>query len=87
MPADWIKAALAVEAPNELGALVSAVLPAALKKNPADVANLVSACANADAKADALKIILLQGIAQQMNEAPSLTPELTAALKLSLIHI
>lgn len=81
MPADWIKAALAVEAPNELGALVSAVLPAALKKNPADVANLVSACANADAKADALKIILLQGIAQQMNEAPSLTPELTAALK------
>ena len=59
-------------------AFVAALLPAAL---PAGADKLISACANADVKADALKIILLQGIAQQMNEAPSLTPELTAALK------
>jgi putative heme-binding domain-containing protein len=81
MPVEWIKAALSVDSPNELGAFVNAVLPAALTKNAADVVVLINACASADAKADALKIVVLQGIVQQLNEAPVLTPELTASLK------
>ncbi|WP_395739647.1 PVC-type heme-binding CxxCH protein [Prosthecobacter sp.] len=81
MPAEWIKAALSVDSPNELGAFVNAVLPAALTKNAADVAVLISTCATADAKASPLKIIILQGIAQQLTEAPAITPELTASLK------
>lgn len=81
MPAEWIKAALAHDFPNQLRAFVSAALPAALTKNAAEVAGLINACAKDDTKADALKIIILQGMAQQLNEAPALTPELTAALK------
>ncbi|MFZ2277622.1 MAG: PVC-type heme-binding CxxCH protein [Prosthecobacter sp.] len=59
-------------------AFVAALLPAAL---PAGADKLISACANVDAKADALKIVILQGITQQLNDGPALTPELTAALK------
>lgn len=70
-----IAAALAHGAPE---AFVSALLPAAL---PAGADKLISACAKADAKADGLKVVILQGIAHQMNDVPALTPELTAALK------
>ncbi|OYW77639.1 MAG: hypothetical protein B7Z37_03555 [Verrucomicrobia bacterium 12-59-8] len=62
----------------KIDSYVSALLPAAL---PAHADKLINACANADTKADALKIILLQGMAQQLNDAPALTPELTASLK------
>ncbi|WP_395743219.1 PVC-type heme-binding CxxCH protein [Prosthecobacter sp.] len=61
-------------APGKAEALVHALIPSA--KSPE---KLVIACA--DAKADALKIIILQGIAQQSNVTPALTPELTTALK------
>jgi len=44
------------------------------------------ACATADTKADALKFIILQGIGQQVNEAPALSPELTEALKTLLTN-
>ncbi|WP_395733010.1 PVC-type heme-binding CxxCH protein [Prosthecobacter sp.] len=70
-----IEAALAHGAPE---AFVSAMLPQAL---PAGADKLISACANADAKADGLKVVILQGIAQQMNDGPALTPELTGSLK------
>uniref|UniRef100_UPI0037C5EB35 DUF7133 domain-containing protein n=1 Tax=Prosthecobacter sp. TaxID=1965333 RepID=UPI0037C5EB35 len=59
-------------------AFVAALLPAAL---PAGADKLISACANADAKADALKIVILQGITQQLNDGPAITPELMASLK------
>ena len=68
--------------PIKLGALVQGLLPGMLTGSaPADLAKLVETCAKADAKADALKIIILQGIAQQGTEVPAFTPELTAALK------
>jgi uncharacterized protein len=70
-----IAAALAHGAPE---AFVSALLPQAL---PAGADQLIGACANADAKADGLKVVILQGIAQMMSTGPALTPELTASLK------
>lgn len=70
-----IAAALAHGAPE---AFVSALLPQAL---PAGADQLIGACAKADAKADGLKVVILQGIAQMMSSGPALTPELTASLK------
>ena len=70
-----IAAALAHGAPE---AFVSALLPQAL---PAGADQLIGACAKADAKADGLKVVILQGIAQMMSTGPALTPELTASLK------
>ncbi len=71
---DTIIAALA--SPEGVDGLVNALLPSAQSPE-----KLLTACATADAKADGLKIIILQGIAQRVNEVPALTPELTAVLK------
>jgi putative membrane-bound dehydrogenase-like protein len=71
---DIIIAALA--SPEGVDGLVNALLPSAQSPE-----KLLSASATADAKADGLKIIILQGIAQQVNEVPALTPEITAVLK------
>ncbi len=68
--------AAALAAPSGVELLVQSLLPS-IKS----VEKLITACANADSKADALKIIILQGIAQQLTEAPAFTPELTASLK------
>lgn len=68
--------AKALGSPEGLELLVKSLLPS-LKS----AEKLIQACASADAKADALKIIILQGIAQQVNEAPALSPALTDALK------
>lgn len=64
----------ALAAPAGVEQLVNALIPSARSAE-----TLVVACANS--KADALKIIILQGLAQQLNDVPALTPELTASLK------
>ncbi|MDB6140546.1 MAG: putative rane-bound dehydrogenase, partial [Verrucomicrobiaceae bacterium] len=52
------------------------------EKNDSDAtAKLVSLLADKSAKADALKIVILQGIARQGTGGPALTPSLTEALK------
>ena len=66
----------ALGSPEGVDLLVKSLLPSL--KSPE---KLIAACASADSKADALKIIILQGIAQQVNDGPALTPETTAALK------
>jgi len=68
--------AKALASPEGVELLVKSLLPSL---NSAE--KLIAACASADSKADALKIIILQGIAQQVSNGPALTPELTAALK------
>ncbi len=77
-PAEVIAAALASPASESLASFVSALLPSAL---PANAEKLIAACANADAKADPVKIALLRGIATGVSEAPAMSPALTAALK------
>ncbi|MEN3943402.1 PVC-type heme-binding CxxCH protein [Prosthecobacter sp. SYSU 5D2] len=77
-PLSCIQAALASNAPANLESFVGSLLPLAL---PAHASTLIAACASADSKADLLKNTLLRGIAQQVNEAPEFTPELTASLK------
>ncbi|MBL9144519.1 MAG: ThuA domain-containing protein [Verrucomicrobiaceae bacterium] len=66
----------ALGAPEGADLLVKSLLPLAKSAE-----KLIEACASADAKADALKIIILQGVAQQVNEVPALSPALTDALK------
>ncbi len=66
----------ALTTPEGVDLLVKSLLPS-LKS----AEKLITACASADAKADALKITILQGIAQQVTKAPALSAELTAALK------
>ena len=66
---------------NQAGRLVpfvEGILPSAL---PEGALKLITACATTDSKSESLKAIILQGIAQEVTEAPALTPELTAALK------
>jgi putative heme-binding domain-containing protein len=63
----------ALAAPTGVERLVNALIPSAKSAE-----KLVIACA--DAKADALKVIILQGI-EQLNEVPALTSALSAALK------
>ena len=75
---EMITETLASSTPEAYPALVSALLSNAISK---DAAKLIAACASAESKADALKIIILQGIAQQVNDIPTLTPALTEALK------
>lgn len=70
-----IEAAIAVGGPESLA---SALLPSVL---PANAGKLVSICASAGTKADALKVAILNGIDANANEAPALTPDLTEALK------
>lgn len=77
-PAEVIAAALSSASPESLSDFVSALLPAAL---PANAEKLITACANADAKADPVKNAILRGIATSMNEAPAMSPALTEALK------
>ncbi|MFN0079332.1 MAG: PVC-type heme-binding CxxCH protein [Prosthecobacter sp.] len=68
--------AQALASPEGVETLVRSLLPSMKSAE-----NLIKTAANADAKASALKVILLQGIAQQVNEAPALTPALTEAFK------
>lgn len=77
-PAEVIAAALSLPSFESLPSFVSALLPAAL---PANAEKLITACANADAKADPVKNAILRGIATSMNEAPAMSPALTEALK------
>ncbi|MBB5035872.1 PVC-type heme-binding CxxCH protein [Prosthecobacter dejongeii] len=77
-PAEVIAAALSSSSPESLSNFVSALLPAAL---PANAEKLITACANADAKADPVKNAILRGIAISMNEAPAMSPALREALK------
>jgi putative membrane-bound dehydrogenase-like protein len=68
--------AQALKAPEGVEALVAALLPSAKSAD-----KLITAAAEAGHNADALKIAILQGIAQQRGEAPALTPALTGSLK------
>ncbi len=68
--------AKALGSPEGVDLLVKSLLPLAKSAE-----KLIEACASADTKADALKIIILQGIAQQVNDIPTLTPALTEAMK------
>lgn len=77
-PAEVIAAALSSSSPESLSNFVSALLPAAL---PANAEKLITACANADAKADPVKNAILRGIATSMNDGPAMSPALTEALK------
>ncbi len=82
VPADFAADCLEFKANAKLAPLVSVLVPMCFQKDaPNNAAKLLIACANANATADSLKVIILQGIAQQFNEAPVLTPELTGALK------
>jgi len=77
-PAEVIATALSSSSPESLSNFVSALLPAAL---PASAEKLITACANAEAKADPVKNAILRGIATSLNEAPAMSPVLTEALK------
>lgn len=79
----YITESLKQEAADRLEPFVRSVLPSAL---PAGAANLIIACSTAPLKADALKVVILQGIAQQVNEAPILTPALMDSLKTLLAN-
>ncbi|MFM7606011.1 MAG: PVC-type heme-binding CxxCH protein, partial [Prosthecobacter sp.] len=68
--------AQALQAPEAAEGLVAALLPSAKSAD-----KLISAAAEVGNNADALKIAILQGIAQQGGESPSLTPALTDSLK------
>ena len=68
--------AKALASPEGVELLVESLLPT-LKS----AEKLIEASADADSQANALKIIILQGIAQQSNDIPALTPALTEALK------
>ncbi|GAA5135457.1 hypothetical protein GCM10023213_08800 [Prosthecobacter algae] len=72
-----VEAALISPLAGKLDSFVAALLPSSL---PAGAAQLITACASTDSAVDALKITLLRGISQQVNEAPKFTPELTASL-------
>lgn len=75
--------ALASPFAPQLTAFVEASMQGLLKGAEAGTvaAKLISSCASADSKANALKVTILRGIAQQVKEAPAFTPELTASLK------
>jgi putative membrane-bound dehydrogenase-like protein len=66
----------ALSSPQGLDPLVKALLPS-LKS----AEKTIVACASADANANSLKTVILQGIAQQITEAPPITPALADALK------
>jgi|UniRef100_UPI0037846874 putative membrane-bound dehydrogenase-like protein len=68
--------AKALKAPEGVEGLVAALLPSAKSAD-----KLITAAAEAGTNADALKIAILKGIAQQGGESPSLTPALTDSLK------
>lgn len=73
----------APESPR-IAEFVSAILNPALVPTPSasdPSGNLIFACGQASTKADSLKVIILNGIAQQTNGVAALTPSLTEALK------
>ncbi|MBX7209301.1 MAG: ThuA domain-containing protein [Verrucomicrobiaceae bacterium] len=74
----FIDACLKHDAPARLEGFVQTLIPSVKESG---VEHLISVCTTAPAKADPLKIIILQGIARELNDIPALTPELTAALK------
>ncbi len=78
--ADFLSDLLNRSPDEKLNTLAAALLPGVVTSQENSI-KLISVCASADSKSDALKIIILQGIAQQLNEVPALTPELTASLK------
>ncbi|MES2735407.1 MAG: PVC-type heme-binding CxxCH protein [Verrucomicrobiota bacterium] len=73
-----VEAAMTSPLAGKLDSFVAALLPSSL---PAGSAQLITACASADSAADALKITILRGIAQQVKEAPEFTSALTESLK------
>ena len=75
-----LKVALDRRSTPDLVEFSKAVLPRAFSGR-AYLLNLIRACAEADASANAVKIAILQSTAQLVSEPPSLTLDLTAALK------
>ena len=70
---------------QDLAPLVSALLPGAIKEGGAVAAEkLVQAAASAPSNADAVKIIVLNGLAEQSESAPKMSPALTDLLTLLL---
>ncbi|MCW0221395.1 MAG: ThuA domain-containing protein, partial [Prosthecobacter sp.] len=80
-PVEWLKAAFSYESPIALEPFVAAVLPSTLERDNNAAPTLISVAASSDSSVDGLKIAVLRGIAQQVNEAPTLTPALIEALK------
>lgn len=79
-PAEVIAAALSLSSFESLPSFVSALLPAAL---PANAEKLITACANTDAKADSVKMAILQGITKLMDDQiASMPPPIDAFKKL-----
>ena len=67
---------------RDFSALLSVLVGESLGDNPsANASSLVLAAAKAPSATDSLKVVVLQRLSQQVNEAPALTPELTDALK------
>lgn len=77
--ADAVIDCLKTDSPGDVASLVAALLPSPITLK--DPAKLLTACANADAKADPVKNAILRGIATGMNDAPAMSPALTEALK------
>lgn len=80
---DSITAALTSPYASKLPLFVEASMQGLLNgpEAGADATKLIVACASATSQADLLKVTLLRGISQQVNEAPTLTPALIEALK------
>lgn len=77
--ADAVIDCLKTDSSESVASLVAALLPS--PNTLKDPAKLLTACANADAKADPVKNAILRGIATGLNETPDLSPALTEALK------
>ncbi len=81
-PVDMVAQSLAFGEAEKLASMIEALIPAAVKQDGvAGVSKLMTACANADGKADPVKNAILRGISQQLNESPAMSPSLTEALK------
>ena len=76
-PVEFTRDALAYRNPAALGELVNAIVAAALER---DAAALVAACANANASANPLKVIVLRGLAQADRVSLTLNEPTTRAL-------
>jgi putative membrane-bound dehydrogenase-like protein len=83
-PLAAIRAAVNSDTPDEFKLLVEALIPSALEKESGNgIRQLIEACAGADAKANALKVTILQALAQSNGRDNSVSkdPKALAALK------
>jgi len=73
---------LAEDKPGVTGTVDYGGGPSTITNQPIDaVLKLIQSCAAAEPKADALKVIILDGISQKVNFTPPLTPALTENLR------